>query len=178
MNFEPTTLQGSYLVSPGRFEDNRGWFSRFYCGREFEQIGHTGEWVQMNHSFTRSMGTVRGMHFQHPPHSEIKMVKCIAGAVYDVIVDLRAQSPTYLKYFATELSAENRNMLYIPEGFAHGFQALTDNCELIYLHSAYYEPAAEGGLRYNDPLINIQWPLEISLISERDLAHPDYNAQS
>jgi len=111
------------------------------------------------------------MHFQYPPHSEVKLVRCVAGAVLDVIVDLRHGSSTFLQWFGTELSAANRQMLYIPQGFAHGFQTLTDDCELLYQHSTIYQPGAEGGLRYNDEALNIQWPLEVTVISERDKGH-------
>jgi dTDP-4-dehydrorhamnose 3,5-epimerase len=153
------------------FSDERGWFGRFFCKEEFAAIGHEKDWVQMNHSFTKDKGVLRGMHFQHAPHREIKMVRCISGAVYDVVVDLRKNSETFLQWFACELSAEKKNLIYIPEGFAHGFQTLSENAELIYLHSEYYKPEAESGLRYDDPRINIQWPLEITQVSDRDQKH-------
>lgn len=126
----------------------------------------------MNHSYTALKGTLRGMHFQQPPYAEIKLVRCIAGAAFDVIVDLRENSATYLQWFGAEISASNKQMLYIPEGFAHGFQALTDDVELVYCHSEFYTPAAESGVRYNDPKLRIQWPLKAVEISERDLQHP------
>ena len=172
MIFLPTTLEGSYLINPEPYQDSRGWFARFYCKKDFQQIGHEKEWVQLNHSATTKAGSLRGMHFQKAPHREIKMVKCIAGAVFDVIIDLRKNSKTFLQWFGTELSALNKTMLYIPEGFAHGFQCLTDSCELIYHHTEFYNPDAEGGIRYNEPLINIEWPLPISEISPRDESHP------
>lgn len=172
MTFTETPLKGSYIIGITPWGDNRGWFARTYCKNEFEQIGHTKEWVQLNHSFSAKKGTIRGMHYQLPPHSEIKMIRCIAGAVYDVIVDIRKGSPTFLQSFGAELSAENKNMMYIPAGFAHGFQALTDNAELIYHHAEFYTPAAEAGLLYNDPALNIQWPLPVSEMSERDQRHP------
>ncbi len=128
----------------------------------------------MNHSFTSAKGTVRGMHFQTQPHSEIKLVRCISGKVADVIVDLRPDSPTFKQFAVFELSAQNKHMIYIPEGFAHGFQTLEDNTELIYLHSNYYNPEFESGIRYNDPALSINWPLEITNISERDLNFPDF----
>ena len=171
MIFTPTPLAGSYVVGLKPFTDDRGWFARFYCKNEFAEIGHGKEWVQMNHSFTTAAGTVRGMHFQLPPFREIKMVRCIAGAVFDVIVDCRKGSPTFLQWFGTELSAANRNMMYIPEGFAHGFQALTANCELIYLHSEFYQPGSESGLRYDDPMLDIQWPMVARNLSDRDASH-------
>ncbi len=126
----------------------------------------------MNHSFTKTRGSIRGMHFQYPPHSEVKLVRCIAGTVLDIIVDLRQGSATFLQWFGTELSASNKQMLYIPKGFAHGFQTLTDDCELLYQHSTIYQPGAEGGLRYNDPYLRIEWPIPVTVISERDKNHP------
>lgn len=171
MNFQPTTLKGSFTIDLDIKQDQRGWFTRYYCKDEFSQIDHQKEWVQMNHSFTRLKGSVRGLHFQVQPFREIKLVRCIAGSVFDVIVDLRSGSSTFLEYFGVELSTVNKKMIYIPEGFAHGFQALTDNCELLYHHSEFYTPGKEAGLRYNDPKINIQWPLDVTVISERDSEH-------
>lgn len=172
MKFQQTPLQGSYIIDLDAFEDHRGWFARVYCKNEFREIGHEKEWVQLNHSFTRKKGSLRGMHFQYPPFREIKMVRCIAGAVYDVIIDLRRGSPTFLQAAGVELSAANRRMLYIPEGFAHGFQTLTDDCELLYHHSEFYTPGKEGGIRYNDPMLQINWPLPVTDISDRDREHP------
>lgn len=172
MIFHQTPLEGSYLIELEPFQDERGWFARFYCKEEFAQIGHSREWVQLNHSMTYKKGSLRGMHFQLPPYREIKMVRCVSGAVYDVIIDLRADSPGFLKWYGTELSEDNRRMLYIPEGFAHGFQCLTDNCGLIYHHSEYYKPGSEGGIRFDDPRIAIQWPLPVTGISVRDRSHP------
>jgi len=172
MTFTETPLKGSYTIGLTPHGDSRGWFARTYCKNEFETIGHDKEWVQLNHSFSSQKGTLRGMHYQLHPHSEIKMVRCIAGAVYDVIVDLRKDSATFLKWFGVELSAANKTMIYIPAGFAHGFQTLTDNAELIYHHSEFYTPAAEAGLMYNDIAINIQWPLAVTELSERDTKHP------
>jgi dTDP-4-dehydrorhamnose 3,5-epimerase len=172
MTFTETALKGSYIISLMPFSDERGWFARTYCKKEFAAIGHDNEWVQMNHSFTAEKGTVRGMHFQHPPFSEIKMVRCIVGAVLDVIVDIRKDSPTFLRHVDVELSATNKQMIYIPAGFAHGFQTLADNTELIYHHSEYYQPGIEGGLRHNDKALNIQWPLQVINVSERDNNHP------
>jgi dTDP-4-dehydrorhamnose 3,5-epimerase len=172
MKFTQTPLEGSYIIELSPIIDDRGWFARTYCKQEFEQIGHSSEWLQLNHSFTSKKGAIRGMHFQYPPHQEIKMVRCVAGKVFDVIIDLREGSPTLFKWFGTELSAANKRMLYIPMGFAHGFQTLADDCELIYHHSSYYTPGAEGGVRYNDARINIGWPLPVADISARDQAHP------
>ena len=175
MIFNPTPLQGSYEIELNLSADSRGWFGRFFCKKEFDEIGHSKEWVQMNHSFTKTKGTVRGMHFQLPPHNEIKLVKCVSGVVFDVIIDLRKNSPTFLQSFGTELSAEKKNMLYIPEGFAHGFQTFTEDCELIYLHSEYYQPKVEAGIRFDDPLIDLKWPITISELSEKDKNHSYLN---
>ena len=172
MIFTETILKGSYEITLTPHGDNRGWFARTYCKNEFEQIGHQQEWVQINHSFSAQKGTVRGMHFQHPPYAEVKMLRCITGAVYDIIVDLRKESPTFLKWYGTELSAANKKMLYIPAGFAHGFQTLTDDTELIYHHTEFYTPAAEAGIGYNDPALNITWPLPVTELSVRDTNHP------
>lgn len=172
MIFTPTKLEGSFIIELTPFTDDRGWFARTYCKNEFSRIGHTAEWVQMNHSFTREKGSIRGMHYQLPPFGEIKMVRCIAGAVFDVIIDIRKDSPTFLEWVGMELSAENKKMMYIPKGFAHGFQTLTDNCELVYQHSEFYTPGVEGGIQYADPAININWPLAVTNISDRDAQHP------
>ncbi len=176
MIFTETPLSGSFIVSLNPIGDSRGWFARTYCKNEFAQIGHDKEWVQINHSFTSLKGTIRGLHFQNNPFSEIKLLRCISGAVYDVIVDLRKNSPTFLKWFGTELSAENKNMLYIPKGFAHGFQSLADNTELIYHHSEFYNSEAESGLMFDDEKLNIKWPLEVADISERDKNHQLLNS--
>jgi dTDP-4-dehydrorhamnose 3,5-epimerase len=172
MIFTETALKGSFIISLEPYSDERGWFARTFCKKEFEKIGHQKEWVQMNHSFTIHQGTIRGMHFQLPPFTEIKMVRCIAGSVLDVIVDIRKDSATFLQWFSVELSAANKLMIYIPEGFAHGFQTLENNSELIYHHTEFYQPGVEGGLLYNDPQLNIQWPLPVQNISERDINHP------
>ncbi len=177
MTFTETALKGSYIVSLTPFMDGRGWFARTYCKNEFAAIGHDKEWVQMNHSFTKERGTVRGMHYQHPPFREIKMVRCIAGAVLDVIIDIRKGSPTFLQHVVAELSAENKQMMYMPEGFAHGFQTLEENTELIYHHSEFYQPAVEGGLRFDDEILNIQWPLPVVNVSDRDKTHLLLDAQ-
>jgi dTDP-4-dehydrorhamnose 3,5-epimerase len=168
MTFTPTPLPGSYLITLQPYKDDRGWFARFFCKDEFRQIGHEKEWVQLNHSTTYKTATIRGMHFQLPPFQEVKMVRCIAGAVFDVIIDLRKGSPTFLKWFGAELSADNQQMMYIPEGFAHGFQTVADNCQLIYHHTEIYTPEAEAGVRFDDPAVGIRWPLQVETISEKD----------
>jgi dTDP-4-dehydrorhamnose 3,5-epimerase len=172
MIFTETPLKGSYIIEPAPYQDERGWFARTYYRKEFAAIGHDREWVQINHSFTTKRGTIRGMHFQVSPFSEIKFIRCIAGAVYDVIVDIRRDSPGFLQWYGAELSAANRKMIYVPAGFAHGFQSLADNTELIYHHSEYYTSGAEGGICFDDTRIGIEWPLELTAISDRDRNHP------
>jgi dTDP-4-dehydrorhamnose 3,5-epimerase len=174
MEFITSSLSGAYLIQPTPKSDSRGWFTRFFCKEEFASIGHHKEWVQMNHSFTTKKGTIRGMHYQKVPHAEIKLVRCITGKIWDVIVDLRPDSPTYLQHAFYELSAENKQMLYIPEGFAHGFQTLEDNTELIYLHSNFYNPEFEAGIRFNDAKLGINWPLPLAAISDRDKEFQDF----
>lgn len=172
MTFTELPLRGAFITEPKVFQDERGHFFRFFCKDEFASIGHQKEWVQMNHSYTAKKAAIRGMHYQLHPFSEIKYLRCIRGKIWDVVVDIREGSPTFLHWYGVELSAENRKGLYIPEGFAHGFETLTEDCELIYHHSAYYTAGMEGGLRYNDPRVNITWPLEPVILSERDQNHP------
>jgi dTDP-4-dehydrorhamnose 3,5-epimerase len=172
MKFIPTPLPDAYVVELDPIRDDRGLFARTFCKEDFRQIGHTKEFVQFNHSINHKKGTLRGMHFQLPPFSEVKLIRCIAGKVYDVIIDLRYDSASFLKWYGTELSKENMRMMYVPEGFAHGFLTLTDDAELLYHHTSYYAPAAEGGLRYNDPLIKIQWPGSVEVISAKDTTYP------
>jgi dTDP-4-dehydrorhamnose 3,5-epimerase len=167
-----TGIAGLRVVQRQRLGDERGFLSRLFCAEELESAGWHKPIAQINHTLTQMRGTVRGMHFQRPPHAEMKLVTCLRGAVWDVGLDLRAGSPTFLRWRAVELSADNGRALLIPEGCAHGFQALTDDCELLYLHSAPYAAQAEGGLSATDPTLGIEWPLPIALRSERDLCHP------
>jgi dTDP-4-dehydrorhamnose 3,5-epimerase len=155
-----------------RCTDHRGFFSRFYCAEEFAEVGFALPVAQINHTLTRQRGAVRGLHFQYPPHSEDKLVSCLRGEIFDVAVDLRRGSPTFLRWHGEILSAENCHSLVIPQGFAHGFQALSDDCELIYLHSRPYAAGAEGALNMRDPALAIAWPLPFTDISERDSRHP------
>ena len=175
MIFTETPLQGAYLIDLERREDERGFLSRSFCEREFLAHGLETRWVQMNTSFTHRRGTVRGMHFQRPPHAEVKVVRCVRGAVQDVVVDLRAGSATLGQWFGIELDAKNRRMLYIPTGLAHGFQTLCDDTELLYQHSAFYAPGGEGGLRYDDAQIGIAWPLPPIAVSNRDRNLPAFS---
>jgi len=168
MRFRSLPLNGVYLIDPDPHKDDRGVFARLFCERELKLIGHTRPIVQINHSLTTQRGTIRGMHFQYGPRAEIKMVKCLAGMVFDVIVDLRKMSPTFGKWHGEELSSDNMKMMYIPEGFAHGFQTLTEDAQLLYLHTAFYRPECEGGVRFDDPDLSISWPLPPVKISGKD----------
>jgi dTDP-4-dehydrorhamnose 3,5-epimerase len=163
---------GLCLISRDLFKDERGRFSKMFSAEFLAQVGWNKPIAQVNHSHTTKRGTVRGMHFQHPPHQEMKLVSCIRGEVWDVAVDLRANSPTYLKWTAQILSADNGLSLLIPEGMAHGFQALSDQAELVYCHSAPWVKEAEGGLNPTDPALAITWPLAINLVSKKDAALP------
>lgn len=176
MKTNPTPLNGSYVLEFEPFEDKRGQFIRTYCQREMQQqIGHDKKIAQANISLTKVKGSIRGMHFQRPPESEIKIVRCIKGAVFDVIIDIRANSPTFLQWFGETLTTENRKMMYIPEGFAHGFQTLDENSELLYFHTEFFSPGCESGIRFDDPLLSIKWPLPIGDISKRDKSLPLLN---
>ena len=170
LNIISTSLDGLFLLEPNRFIDERGSFSRIYCEEELKEVSDISI-KQINHSITEKKGTVRGMHFQYEPNAEIKMVKCIKGKVFDVVVDIRENSPTFLKNFSIELTAENQKTIYIPKGFAHGFQTLEDNTELLYLHSTIYTPSHEGALNIIDPLLNIKWPFDIINLSKKDDKH-------
>ncbi|MFC1799190.1 dTDP-4-dehydrorhamnose 3,5-epimerase [Thermodesulfobacteriota bacterium] len=167
-----TTLEGAYVIVPEPYRDSRGSFARIFCKTELKRIGFKKDIQQINHSLNKEAGALRGMHFQKPPKAEIKFVKCIKGSVCDVIVDIRQGSDTFLKWFSEILSAENQYMMYIPEGFAHGFQTLEPGCELIYFHTERYEPEYEDGIRFDDPHIGIKWPRDITMMSDRDKNFP------
>lgn len=172
MKFTETPLQGAYLITPDLLEDERGFFARSFCRHEFTDHGLNADFVQCNISFNKMKGTLRGMHYQISPHEEVKLVRCTAGAIYDVIIDLRAESPTFMKWFAVELTAENHKLLYIPKRFAHGFQTLSANTELSYHHSSFFSPECSRGLRFDDPILGIKWPLSVGVISVRDQNYP------
>ena len=174
MIFRETELNGAFLIESERLEDNRGFFARAWCRKEFMAHGLTGALVQSNISFNKRTGTLRGMHFKTAPYEEAKLVRCTMGAVYDVIIDLRPDSSTFLRWIAAELTAENRKMLYVPENFAHGYQTLADNTEVFYQVSQFYSPGSEQGLRYNDPTFGIKWPMDVQVISHKDRSWPDY----
>jgi dTDP-4-dehydrorhamnose 3,5-epimerase len=170
-------LAGLKLVERQRLGDERGFFSRLFCAEELGAAGWIKPIAQINHTYTAQRGTVRGLHFQRPPHAEMKLVSCIRGEVWDIAVDVRAGSKTFLYWHAERLAADNRRALLLPEGFAHGFQALTDEVELLYCHSAAYTAAAESGLNAKDPMLAITWPLPITELSSRDAQHPMLNEQ-
>ena len=177
MNIRQTTIPGLVVAESTPRIDERGSFTRLYCKEELGEIIGTREIVQINQSCTRVVGAVRGLHYQPGPHAEMKLVRCVKGRAWDVALDLRAGSPTFLQWHAEELSETNANMMVIPEGFAHGFQVLEEDSELLYLHTAFYSPEAEGGIRPMDPGLSIDWPLAIEDISDRDRNHPLLNSE-
>jgi len=164
-------LLDAYIIEPNTNKDHRGSFSRVFCKEELSSI-FQGNIAQINHSITTQKGSIRGLHFQYPPSSEIKIVKCINGSVFDIIVDIREGSATFMQCYSTILSNKNMRMMYVPKGFAHGFQTLENDTQLLYMHSEVYTPENEGALNIFDPILNIQWPLEVSDISIRDTHHP------
>jgi len=170
-----TPIDGLMVAGANRMGDHRGSFARLFCEQELKPALGGRRIVQINQSCTRRVGALRGMHFQYAPHAEMKMVRCLKGRVWDVAVDLRKNSPTFLVWHAVELSAENADMMIIPEGCAHGFQVLEPDSELLYLHTAAYVSSAEGGIRHDDPLLAIKWPIAVTDVSERDKAHPLLN---
>jgi len=172
MRFAPTSLAGAFVIEPEPFTDQRGIFARTFCAREFRDHGLATSFVQSSTSWNTKKGTLRGLHFQLAPACEIKLVRCTSGALLDVIVDLRPGSPSYLQHTSVELSAINRKALYIPEMFAHGFQTLEDGTEISYQMSEFYAPELGAGLRWDDPILDIRWPLEITAISDRDRLWP------
>jgi len=172
MKFEPTPLKGAWVLTMEPHGDERGYFSRTFCRREFEDHGIEANIVQCSTSFNCLAGTLRGMHFLHRPASEAKLVRCSRGALYDVIVDLRAESPTYLQYFGLELTQENMKMLFVPHGFAHGFLTLEDDTEAFYMMDEFHAAESEGGLRFDDPALGIEWPIEPRVVSDKDRNWP------
>lgn len=176
MIFKETHLKGAYVIDLESVKDERGMFSRVFCENEFKEIGHTKQFVQINHSFNTKKGTFRGLHYQKQPFSEIKLIRCITGSVFDIIIDLRKNSNTFLKSSTIELSAFNFKMIYVPEGFAHGFLTLEENTQLIYHHTSFYQPGYETGLRFNDPVLGIELPFNPTIITEKDKLHPFINS--
>lgn len=179
MRFIETELAGAYIIEPEPLEDERGFFARISCAREFEEKGLVSTFLQSSIAYNRTKGTLRGMHFQIAPHEEVKTVRCTMGAIYDVIVDLRPRSPTYRSWTSVVLSAENRRTLYVPEGFAHGYQTLEDGTEVFYEMSQYYAPESACGIRWDDPSTGIRWPdVDERVISEKDRELPYFAALS
>jgi dTDP-4-dehydrorhamnose 3,5-epimerase len=174
MKFVETKLKGSFIIDPERLEDERGFFARSWCQREAKQYGLEPKWLQCNISYNKSKGTMRGMHYQAAPFEEAKLVRCTMGAICDVIIDLRPDSATFKKWMAVELSSANRRMLYIPEGFAHGFLTLQDQSEVFYQMSEFYVPELARGVRWNDPAFGIEWPISVSVMTDKDRTFPDF----
>ncbi len=175
MKFEETRLQGAFVIDLEKRGDERGFFARVFCEREFADHGLVTRFIQVNNSLSADKGTLRGMHYQLAPKAEVKVVRCIRGSLFDVIVDLREDSPTFKQHFGVELSAENRRMLYVPKGFAHGFLTLEDDTEAFYLVDEFYAPEMERGARWNDSEFGIDWPLEPTVVSDKDQGHPDFD---
>lgn len=177
MKFIPTELAGAYLVELERRADDRGFFARLFCEREFEAAGLVSRYVQVNNSLSIQQGTLRGLHYQLPGAAEAKLVRCVKGRLFDVIVDLRPQSPTYLRWFGAELNEDNRTMMYVPPGFAHAFLTLSSDVEALYLVSEFYSPTDERGLRWNDPRLSIDWPMSPVEVSAKDAGWPDFDEE-
>jgi dTDP-4-dehydrorhamnose 3,5-epimerase len=175
MIFRETTLKGAFVIEMEKFEDKRGFFARAWSRKEVEANGLISRVAETNISFSKRRGTLRGMHYQVAPYEQVKLVRCTVGAIYDVIIDMRLNSPTYRKWTGVELTAENYRMLYVPEQFAHGFQTLEDNTEVTYQVSQFYSPESERGVRYNDPVFQVKWPLPVEVISDKDLGWPHYS---
>jgi len=176
MIFTETLLKGAYLIDLERKEDHRGFFARSWCRKEFEEHGLNPHLAQINLGFSGKKGTLRGMHFQVAPDAEVKVVRCTSGAIFDVIIDLRPGSATHKQWLGFDLTSRNRSMLYVPEGFAHGYQSLEDDTEMYYLTTAAYAQSSARGCRYDDPAFGIKWPLPVACISDADSAWPDYSS--
>lgn len=169
MIFKETNIKGNFLVDLEPRADERGFFARYFCEREFSEQSLNAQWVQINNSMSREVGTLRGLHFQRSPHAEVKLIRCLRGAIWDVVVDLREASETFGRWFGATLSDQNRTMMYVPKGFAHGFISLEPDTEILYLVSEFYAPESEGTLIWNDPDVGIKWPILPQIISEKDL---------
>lgn len=175
LTFNPLPLKGAYVIEMNERSDDRGFFGRIFCQDTFKNEGLETTFVQSNNSLSHLKGTLRGMHYQLPPHEEVKLVRCIQGSIYDVILDIRPESTTFGQHYGVELSAENRKMMYVPRGFAHGFLTLEDESEVIYMVSNVYSPERERGIRWDDPAFSIEWPFEPIVVSKRDQSHPDFD---
>jgi dTDP-4-dehydrorhamnose 3,5-epimerase len=177
MLFEEVSVKGAFIIEPERRMDERGFFARMYCERELAERGLVGGIRQINTGFSPRAGTLRGLHYQAPPHAEVKIVRCVGGAVYDVVVDLRPDSRTFKQWFGVELTADNGRLLYAPEGTAHGYLTLTSDTELIYMTSCPYAAQAARGVRFDDPAFGIEWPAAVRLVSQADRSWPDFNEE-
>ena len=177
MKIVEAKIEGLKIIQSESFQDDRGLFSRFFCAKELKLILNERKIVQINYSITNNIGAIRGMHYQNNPCSEMKIIRCLKGRIYDVAVDLRKESPTFLKWHGLELTPESNLGYVIPEGFAHGFQVLEEGSQLLYLHTAFYSPEHEGAVRFDDPKINISWPLNPTDLSEKDKSHAYLNEQ-
>jgi dTDP-4-dehydrorhamnose 3,5-epimerase len=176
MKFNDIGLEGACTIDLDMMGDERGFFARTFCVNEFQENGLDGKIVQINNSLSQKKGTLRGIHYQVEPCAETKIVRCLNGSLWDVIVDLRKESQTYLSWYGEELSAQNRKMMYVPKGFGHGFISLEDNTEIIYMVTEFYSPENERGVRWDDPKIGIKWPVDPVIISDKDKSHPDFQA--
>jgi len=174
MKFTETKLKGAFIIEIEKLSDDRGFFARSWCQKEFEIHALASRVVRANVSYNRKRGTMRGMHYQIAPYQESKLIRCTRGAIYDVIIDLRPDSPTYKQWTGVELTADNYTMFFVPQDFAHGFETLTDETEITYQVSQFYTPGSEKGIRFNDPAFDIQWPLEVTIISDKDRTWPDF----
>ena len=174
MIFTETKLKGAFIIDVKRLEDERGFFGRAWCTREYEEHGLNPNVVQANVSYNKVKGTLRGMHYQKAPYGEGKTVRCTSGAIYDVIIDIRPDSATFKQWISVELTGESYKMLYIPEGFAHGFITLKDHTSVHYMGTAFHTPGAEAGIKFDDPAFNIEWPMKVVVISEKDRNHPAF----
>ena len=177
MKFTETSLKGAFVIELEKLGDDRGFFARYFCAREYEQHGLGHRIIQINNSLSKYRGTLRGMHYQLAPKAEDKVVRCIRGALLDVIIDLRPDSPTFKRHFKIELTAENRSMLYVPKGFAHGFMTLAEDTEALYLVTEFYSPEHERGVRWNDPQFGIDWPMTPVVISDKDRSQADFQPE-
>jgi dTDP-4-dehydrorhamnose 3,5-epimerase len=174
MKFSETKLKGAYIVEIEKLTDDRGFFARSWCQQEFDDQGLDSRFVQANVSYNRKKGTLRGLHYQIAPYQECKLIRCTRGAIYDVIIDLRPESATYKHWTSVELTADNYTLFFVPEDFAHGFQTLTNETEITYQVSQFYTPGSERGIRFDDPAFDIQWPLDVTIISDKDRTWPDF----
>jgi len=175
MIFTETKLKGAFIIEIKKLEDERGFFGRAWCQKEFEEHGLNGNICQINTSYTKNKGTIRGLHYQVNPYQETKFLRCTRGRIFDIIIDLRPDSPTFMQWIGNELSSDNYKMVYVPENFAHGILTLEDNSEVYYPVTQFYTQGAERGIRWNDPAFNIKWPVEVEIVSEKDNSHPDFD---